>query len=74
MAKLPSELAEMASDKDALRLILGFYCILEPERRAEVMALAERYSREAAADNGLASGRTVKLQEAHDRCGVNALK
>lgn len=43
MAKVPSEHAE-ASDDDALRLMLSFYCILEPERRAEVMALAERYA------------------------------
>jgi hypothetical protein len=31
-----------ASDEEALRLTLAFYCILEPERRAEVLKLAER--------------------------------
>jgi hypothetical protein len=45
----------MASDRDqrcalevlegeALRLQLAFYCIMEPERRAEVLALAEKHA------------------------------
>jgi hypothetical protein len=31
-------------DQDAVRLMLAFYCILEPEKRAELLALAERYA------------------------------
>lgn len=30
-----------ASDEEALRLTVAFYCILEPARRAEVLGLAE---------------------------------
>ena len=29
---------------DALRLTLAFYCILEPEKRAIVMAMVEKYA------------------------------
>ena len=32
------------SDAEALKLILAFYCIMEPERRAEVLSLTERYA------------------------------
>jgi hypothetical protein len=32
------------SDEEALRLTLAFYCIMEPEKRAIVLALAERYA------------------------------
>ena len=39
---------DLASDAEAIRLVLAFYCILEPERRAEVMALARRYADQAA--------------------------
>lgn len=37
-------------DEKALKLVLAFYCIMEPEKRAEVMDLATRYA---------AEGRTV---------------
>jgi hypothetical protein len=36
-----------ASDDDALKLVVAFYCIMEPEKRAEVVALAERFARES---------------------------
>lgn len=32
------------SDEEALRLTLAFYCIMEPEKQAIVLALAERYA------------------------------
>ena len=31
---------ERASDEEALKLTVAFYCIMEPERRAELLALA----------------------------------
>lgn len=31
-----------APDDEALRLTVAFYCIMEPERRAEVLALVEQ--------------------------------
>ena len=33
-----------ASDDEALRLTIAFYCIMEPERREEVLALAEKFA------------------------------
>jgi hypothetical protein len=35
-----------ASDKEALQLVLSFLQITDPDRRAEVVALANRYQRE----------------------------
>lgn len=31
-------------DEDALRLVIAFYSIMEPERQAEVLALAEKHA------------------------------
>ena len=42
-----------ASDEDGLRLILAFYCIMEPEKREELLALAEKYASESPAVDGL---------------------
>jgi hypothetical protein len=36
-----------ASDEEALRLVIAFYCIMEPEKRAEVLTLVERLARES---------------------------
>jgi hypothetical protein len=36
---------DATSDEEALRLTLAFYCIMEPEKRAIVLALAERYAK-----------------------------
>jgi len=36
-----------ASDQEALRLTIAFYCIMEPEHRAEVLALAEKFARDS---------------------------
>lgn len=35
---------DAAFDEEALRLTLAFYCIMEPEKRAIILALAERYA------------------------------
>jgi hypothetical protein len=39
----------LPSDKEALKLALAFYCIMEPDKRATVLSLAERLARESAA-------------------------
>jgi len=33
-----------ASDETALKLVLAFYCIMEEEKRNQVLALAQRYA------------------------------
>jgi hypothetical protein len=38
---------ERPSDEEALRLVMAFYCIMEPDRREQVVALAERYAAES---------------------------
>jgi hypothetical protein len=35
---------EAATDQEALRLVVAFYCIMEPEKREALLALAERYA------------------------------
>ena len=37
-------MAGRPSEEKALRLVLAFYCITEPERRAELLALAENFA------------------------------
>jgi antitoxin component of MazEF toxin-antitoxin module len=32
------------SPEEALKLVVTFYCIMEPERRRELMDLAEKYA------------------------------
>ena len=32
------------SFEDAMRLAIAFYCIMEPDKRATIMALAEKYA------------------------------
>jgi quinol monooxygenase YgiN len=41
-----------ASDQEALRMTVAFYCIMEPERRAELVALAEQYAKASAVVEG----------------------
>jgi hypothetical protein len=43
-----------ASDEEALRLALAFYCIMEPECRQEVLALAERLATKSQRVDGVA--------------------
>jgi len=45
---------ERASDDEALRLVVAFYCIMEKGRRNEVISLAEKY----AARSEVVDGRT----------------
>jgi hypothetical protein len=33
-----------ASDREALKLVIAFLCIMEPAKRAEILAIAERYA------------------------------
>ena len=39
-------------DKDALRLALAFYCIMEPDKRAIILDLAEQFARSSQAVEG----------------------
>lgn len=41
------------SDEDALKLVVAFYCIMEPEKRDEILNLAERYAKESQTVQGL---------------------
>lgn len=34
----------LASDEEALRLVVAFYCIMEPDKRDEVLGMAQRYA------------------------------
>jgi hypothetical protein len=36
-----------ASDEEAHKLVVAFFCIMEPDKRAEVLRLAERYAQES---------------------------
>ena len=40
-------------EEEALRLALAFYCILESEKRAELLKLADRFARESQTVDGL---------------------
>jgi hypothetical protein len=42
-----------ATDEEALRLVMAFYCIMEPEKAKQVLALAERYASESKVVDGL---------------------
>ena len=44
---------ERASDEEALKLTVAFYCILEPDRRAELLALAVKNAKESARVEGI---------------------
>lgn len=46
-----ADICEPSAD-EALRLALAFYCIMEPEKRAIVLALAERYANEPNSQGG----------------------
>ena len=42
-----------ASDEEALRLVIAFYCIMEPDKRAEILALAEKFAKESEVVDGV---------------------
>lgn len=41
------------TDDEALRVVVAFYCIMEPDKRAQVLALAERYAAESRVVDGV---------------------
>jgi hypothetical protein len=45
MSKPEVEVLGRATDEEALRLTVAFYCIMEPSGRAQVLALAEELAR-----------------------------
>ena len=40
------------SDEEALRLAVAFYCIMEPEKRAEILQLAETFAKQSQVVDG----------------------
>lgn len=42
-----------AADEEALRLTVAFYCIMEPERRGQVMEMAEKLTAKSEHVEGL---------------------
>lgn len=42
-----TQMSKRPTDDEALRLVIAFYCIMEPDRQAQVLALAERYADES---------------------------
>jgi hypothetical protein len=42
-----------ASDSEAMRMVLAFLCIMEPDKRAELIGLAEQHARESAVVDGI---------------------
>lgn len=51
-----------ASDEEALRLVVAFYCIMESERRSEVIALAERYATASSVVEGVTHFQMLKIR------------
>lgn len=41
------------SDEEALRLVLAFYCITEPEKRSAISAMAEQLARDSETVDGI---------------------
>lgn len=41
------------SDEEALRLVLAFYCITEPEKRLAISSLAEQLARDSEPVGGM---------------------
>jgi quinol monooxygenase YgiN len=40
------------SEEEALKLVVAFHCIMEPEKRAELLMLAENYAKASAVVEG----------------------
>lgn len=53
MSKADIDVVGRPSDEDAVQLTLAFYCILEPEKRRSVLALAEQFARESQRVDGI---------------------
>lgn len=41
------------SDEEALRLVIAFYCITEPEKRSAISAMAEQLARDSEPVDGV---------------------
>ncbi|MFT4115585.1 hypothetical protein [Bradyrhizobium sp.] len=54
------------SDDEALKLVVAFYCIMEPDRRSEVLALAEKYAKESRVVDGATHYLMFQSAEPHD--------
>lgn len=53
MSKADGDAVGRPPDEDAIRLTLAFYCILEPDKRRSVLALAERLAKESKRVDGV---------------------
>lgn len=53
MSKADIDVVGRPSDEDAVKLTLAFYCILEPDKRRSVLALAEQLARESQRVDGI---------------------
>lgn len=53
MSKADGDAVGRPPDEDAIRLTLAFYCILEPDKRHSVLALAERLAKESKRIDGV---------------------
>ena len=54
------------SDYDVLSFVIAFFCIMEPERRAELLALTERYATSSEAVDGIPHYSTINAQPKDD--------
>jgi quinol monooxygenase YgiN len=55
-----------ASDEEALRLVLAFYCIMEPEKRSALIALAERMAGGSRAIEGVTHFKLLETQHSEN--------
>lgn len=53
MSQADGDAVGRPTDEDAVRLSLAFYCILEPDKRRSVLALAERLAKESRRVDGV---------------------
>jgi hypothetical protein len=53
MSKVGDDGVGRPPDEDAVRLTLAFYCILEPDKRRSVLALAERLAKKSQRVDGV---------------------
>lgn len=53
MSELEGQMLGRASDEEALRLAVTFYCIMEPESREQVLMLAEKLARQSKRVEGI---------------------
>jgi hypothetical protein len=56
------------SHQEALKLVVAFMCIMEPERRAEVLAIAERYAEASQIVDGEEAFHKLRQRSAPSDC------